>query len=75
MNWERNQQRLKWQEPFQQDDNDYIILKFKLDVLAKWQVGVVGFDQEGKECGYTFSEFEEYDETTAKDNCIAMIEH
>ena len=36
---------------------------------------MVGFDGEGNECGHTFSEFEEYDEATAKDKCIAMIEY
>ncbi len=60
---------------FTYDDNDYVILKYKPDLDTKWQVGVVGFDAEGEDCGHTFSEFEEYDEATAKDKCIAMIEY
>lgn len=60
---------------FTYEGNDYVILKFKPDLFRKWQVGVVGFDEEGKECGHTFSEFEEYNEATAKDKCIAMIEY
>lgn len=60
---------------FSYDDNTYVILKFKPGLLDKWQVGVCGFDEEGEECGHTFSEYEEYDEATAKEKCIAMIEY
>ena len=67
--------KIKASGTFTYDDNDYVILKFKPDLLAKWQVGVVGFDADGDECGHTFSEYEEYDEATAKDKCIAIIEY
>lgn len=60
---------------FSYEGNDYVILKFKPEWLGEWQVGVVGFDEEGNECGHTFSEYEKYDEATAKDKCIAIIEY
>ncbi|MDE6314829.1 MAG: DUF4261 domain-containing protein [Lachnospiraceae bacterium] len=60
---------------FTYEDNQYIIVKFKPRLLDRWQVGVVGFDETGEECGHTFSEFEIYDEKTAKERCIAMIEY
>ena len=60
---------------FSYDENEYVIVKFKPEMTAEWQVGVVGFDEEGNECGHTFSEYEEYDNATAKDRCIAMIEY
>ena len=67
--------KIKAAGSFSYEGNTYVILKFKPDLFGKWEVGVVGFDEEGNECGHTFSEFEEYDETTAKDRCIAMIEY
>ncbi len=67
--------KIKAAGSFSYEGNTYVILKFKPDLFGKWEVGVVGFDEEGNECGHTFSEFEEYDETTAKDQCIAMIEY
>lgn len=67
--------KIKAAGSFSYEGNTYVILKFKPDLFGKWEVGVVGFDEEGDECGHTFSEFEEYDETTAKDRCIAMIEY
>lgn len=60
---------------FSYEENEYVIVKFKPEMTAEWQVGVVGFDEEGNECGHTFSEYEEYDNATAKDRCIAMIEY
>ncbi len=67
--------KIKAAGSFSYEGNTYVILKFKPDLFGKWEVCVVGFDEEGNECGHTFSEFEEYDETTAKDRCIAMIEY
>lgn len=67
--------KIKAAGSFSYEGNTYVILKFKPDLFGKWEVGVVGFDEEGNECGHTFSEFEAYDETTAKDQCIAMIEY
>lgn len=67
--------KIKAAETFFYDDNNYVIVKFKPDLFDKWQVGVVGFDEDGEECGHTFSEYEEYDEATAKEKCIAIIEY
>lgn len=71
----RKPARIKAAGSFTYEGNEYVILKFKPDLFGRWEVGVVGFDGEGNECGHTFSEFEEYDEATAKDKCIAMIEY
>lgn len=60
---------------FQYDDAYYYILKYKKSIFGKWLVGVCGYDEDGEECGHTFSEFEVYDEKTAKDKCIKMIEY
>lgn len=60
---------------FEYDDNHYYILKFKENICSKWQVAVCGFDEDGEECGHTFSEFEPYDPKTAQEKCIAMIEY
>ncbi|MDE6915973.1 MAG: DUF4261 domain-containing protein [Lachnospiraceae bacterium] len=59
---------------FSYDGNNYVILRFQPERSGQWQVGVVGFDEAGEECGHTFSEYEEYDEATAKERCIAMID-
>ena len=67
--------KIKAAGTFTYDDNNYVIVKFKPDLFEKWQVGVVGFDEEGEECGHTFSEYEEYDEATAKEKCITIIEY
>lgn len=60
---------------FDYDDNHYYILKFKKNIFSKWQLGVCGFDEDGEECGHTFSEFEPYDPKTAQESCIAIIEY
>lgn len=49
-----------------------MILKFKPDLFGKWEVGVVGFDEEGNECGHTFSEFEEYAISQIRSTCAAL---
>lgn len=67
--------RIKAAGSFSYDGGDYVILKFQPELFGQWQVGVVGFDEDGNECGHTFSEYEEYDEATAKDKCIAIIEY
>ena len=71
----RKPAKIKAAGSFSYEGNDYVILKFKPEWLGEWQVGVVGFDEEGNECGHTFSEYEKYDEATAKDKCIAIIEY
>lgn len=60
---------------FDYEDNHYYIVKFKEGIFSKWEVAVCGFDEEGEECGHTFSEFEPYDSGTAQEKCIAMIEY
>lgn len=58
------------------DEMHYYIFRFKESILGKWLVGVCGgFEGESLEhCGHVFSEFQEYDESTAQDECIAMVE-
>ncbi|MBQ4530836.1 MAG: DUF4261 domain-containing protein [Lachnospiraceae bacterium] len=60
---------------FDYDDNHYFILKFKEGIFSKWEVAVCGFDENGEECGHTFSEFEPYAPKTAQEKCISMIEY
>ena len=60
---------------FDYEGNHYYILKFKEGIFSKWEVGVCGFDEDGEECGHTFSEFEAYNAKTAQEKCIAMIEY
>lgn len=60
---------------FDYDGNHYYILKYKKNIFSKWLVGVCGFDADGDECGHTFSEFEPYNESTAQERCIAMVEY
>ena len=47
--------KIKATGSFSYEGNTYVILKFKPDLFGKWEVGVVGFDEEGNECGHTFS--------------------
>ena len=61
---------------FEYNDMQYYIFKFKTGILGKWLVGVSGgFEDDDLEpCGHTFSEMKNYDERTAQNDCIAMIE-
>lgn len=54
----------------------YYIFKFKAGLLGQWLVGVSGgFEDDGLEpCGHTFSNMQKYNPTTAKNDCIAMVE-
>lgn len=60
---------------FDYDDCHYYILKFKKGIFGKYLVGVCGYESDGSSCGHTFSEFEVYNEKTAKDDCIKIIEY
>lgn len=60
---------------FDYEDNHYYIVKFKESIFSKWEVAVCGFDEDGEECGHTYSDFEPYDPETAQEKCIAMIEY
>ena len=55
----------------------YYIFKFKASLLGKWLVGVCGgFEDDDLEpCGHIFSNMQEYNETTAKNECITMVEN
>ena len=63
------------EDEFDYEENHYFIIKYKKGVFSKWWVGVCGLDEDGEECGHTFSEFEVYDKATAKEKCIEMIEY
>jgi len=54
----------------------YYMFKYKAGVLGKWMIGVCGgFEDDDLEpCGHTFSEMKPYNEATAKEDCIAMVE-
>ncbi len=61
---------------FQYMDMNYYIFKFKMSTFGKWMLGVSG-GYEGNSlepCGHTYSDMKEYDEDTAYDDCIAMID-
>ncbi len=61
---------------FDYNDMHYYIFKFKTGILGKWLVGVCGgFEDDDLEpCGHTYSEMNVYNEATAQNDCIAMIE-
>ena len=61
---------------FEYSEMRYYIFKFKKGVFGKWLVGVCGgFEDDDLEpCGHIFSDMQEYDKTTAKNECISMIE-
>lgn len=54
----------------------YYIFKFKTSLFGKWMLGVCGgYDGNSLEnCGHVFSEFHEYSEKTAQQECIIIIE-
>lgn len=61
---------------FDFDEMHYYIFKFKAGLFGKWLVGVCGgFEEDSLEpCGHTFSNMQEYNELTAQNDCIAMVE-
>ncbi len=61
---------------FEFNEMHYYIFKFKAGFLGKWLVGVCGGyeDDDLEHCGHVFSDMNEYNESTAKSECIAMVE-
>lgn len=61
---------------FDLHDLHYYIFKYKKGMLGKWLVGVCGgFEGNDIEhCGHVFSQMQEYNESTAEEDCIAMVE-
>lgn len=62
---------------FDFNEMHYYIFKFKASLLGKWLVGVCGgFEDDDLEpCGHIFSNMQEYNETTTKNECITMVEN
>ena len=60
---------------FDYNEMHYYIFRFKESILGKWLVGVCGgFEGDSTEhCGHVFSEFQEYNQETAEDECIGMV--
>lgn len=61
---------------FDLHDLHYYIFKFKKSMLSSWLVGVCGgyHGDELGHCGHIFSQLQKYDEATAKQQCIDMVE-
>ena len=61
---------------FELYDMTYYIFKYKKSMFGKWLLGVAGgYEGDSLEnCGHTFSEMEEYNEATAKDDAVKMVE-
>lgn len=61
---------------FDLHDMHYYFFKYKKSLLGKWLLGVCG-GYEGNtldHCGHIFSEMSEYNEKTAEQNAIKMVE-
>ena len=60
---------------FELDDLKYYIIKYKNNTEDKWLVGVAGgYEENSLEAqGHTFSDFKEYKEETAKEECVQMV--
>ena len=54
----------------------YYIFKYKKSILGKWLLGVCGGYEPGEtqHCGHVFSEMDPYEEASAKEKAIAMVE-
>ena len=54
----------------------YYIFKYKTGILGKWLVGVCGGyeDDDLEHCGHIYSNRTEYNEASAKKECIDMVE-
>jgi len=61
---------------FDFNEMHYYIFKFKAGVFGKWLVGVCGGFEDGdlEPCGHIYSDMQEYNEATAQNECIAMVE-
>lgn len=62
-------------DDFELEGLRYYVIKYKKNILGKWIVGVAGgYGENSLESeGHTFSEFKEYKEETAKEECINMV--
>lgn len=62
-------------DDFELEGLKYYIIKYKKNMLGKWLVGVAGGYEKNslRAEGHTFSEFHEYKEETAKDECLQMV--
>lgn len=68
--------KIEFVKKFELHEMHYYIFKFKASVLGPWLIGVSG-GYEGDDlvpCGHTFSDMKKYNETTAQNDCIDMIE-
>ena len=61
---------------FEYKEMTYYIFKFKTGLLGKWLLGVCGGFEEGETepCGHTYSEMQPYEEASAQQDCIKMID-
>ena len=57
-------------------DLHYYVFKFKEKMLGEWKLGVCGGYEENdlEHCGHIFSDFKKYNEKTALDNAIEIVE-
>ncbi len=62
-------------DEFDYEELRYYVFKFKKWKLGKWFVGISGGFEKGSlvPCGHTFSDFQIYDEKTAREECIKMV--
>ena len=68
--------KIEFVKKFELHEMHYYIFKFKASVLGPWLICVSG-GYEGDDlvpCGHTFSDMKKYNETTAQNDCIDMIE-
>lgn len=69
--------RIQIAKEFEYLNMKYYVFKFKANFFDnKWLIGVCGgFEDETLEdCGHTFSEFQEYNPQTDKEDSIKMVE-
>lgn len=55
----------------------YYIFKYKKTALGKWLLGVCGGYEENElvHCGHVYSEMEEYNEATAEEDAVKIVEY
>lgn len=51
------------------------VIKYKEGIFSKWLLGVCVLDEDGEDCGFNFSEFEEYNPKTAREKSMKLIEY
>ncbi|HET6784845.1 MAG TPA: hypothetical protein VFH18_02345 [Erysipelotrichaceae bacterium] len=54
----------------------YYVFRFKKNLLSKWLLGVCGGYEKNEleHCGHVFSEFKDYNDVTAYENAIEIVE-